>query len=230
MPRVTVCVMGPSGMFCDLLQRNIAEQPDLELLCWEQEIDNLEETVAHLHPDVMVLDASLQGLNGFSTIRSVLKQHPSTRTLVVYDSTTMEVALGWLTAGSRGCISKQCGFENLVLALRSVAQGETLVPTDLLTILVERYRNLSEPNALPSDTRLSIRDKTMLALICQGASNRDIADRLALAHQTVKNYLPKLFRRLGVANRVQAAAWWRERELNPGKAADNRSDQRPSVS
>jgi len=219
MPKVTVCVLGPGGMFCDLLQRHIAEQSDLEFLCWEQEMDHLEGIVSQLQPDVVVVDASLHGANDSRAIRSVLTRHPSTKMLVLYEGATIEVALDWLTAGSKGCISKQCGFENFAHALRSTAQGETIVPTDLLTVLVERYRSLSEPNAPANDAGLSIRDKAILTLICRGASNKDIADRLALAQQTVKNYLPKLFRRLGVANRVQAAAWWRERELNHGEAA-----------
>lgn len=109
-----------------------------------------------------------------------------------------------LESGARGCLSGSTTAESLAAALRQVARGEVAVSPDVTQAIVTSLGRAHRPAQAPRPT-LSPRESEVLALLCAGLSNKEIAQRLYLSLRTVENHLAAVYAKLGVASRTEAA-------------------------
>jgi DNA-binding NarL/FixJ family response regulator len=159
--------------------------------------------VTALRPDVAVLDVRLPDGDGVSTCREIRSRLPGTACLMLTSYGDEQALLGAIMAGAAGYIMKHaCGAE-LVSAVRTVAMGQSILDPHATRQLMERLRD-RKTGADPLST-LSTQEKRILALIGEGLTNRQIAERMFLAEKTVKNYVSSLLAKLGMHHRTQAA-------------------------
>ena len=158
-----------------------------------------------LKPDVAVLDVRLPDGDGVSVCRDIRSQLPEVACLMLTSFGDDEALFDAIMAGAAGYVLKQIRGTDLVGAVKTVAAGRSLLDPTATTAVLERLRRAAEP-AGPLAT-LSEQERTVLELIGQGLTNRQIGERMFLAEKTVKNYVSALFAKLGMERRTQAAAY-----------------------
>jgi two-component system, NarL family, response regulator DevR len=156
-----------------------------------------------LRPDVAILDARLPDGSGIDVCRDIRSVDPSIKALILTSYDDDEALFAAILAGASGYVLKQVRGDDLVDAVRRVAGGQSLLDPAVTARVLERVRSgKSVPQELAS---LTEQERRILALIAEGLTNRQIAERMYLAEKTVKNYVSSLLAKLGLERRTQAA-------------------------
>lgn len=155
------------------------------------------EMVGQLHPDVVLMDISMKGLNGIEATSQMQKHHSDVRVVILSMHTTEEHVAQALRAGAAGYIVKDGATEELGTAIDTVMRGERYVSPGVSRNVVERLlRDASaEPNPL---SLLTPRQKEILQLIAEGRSTKEIAHVLNLSIKTVETHRAQLMQRLSI--------------------------------
>jgi DNA-binding NarL/FixJ family response regulator len=190
----------------EIVRRGLSEllgsQEDLHVVA---QAGSLEEALAiDLEPvDVAVLDVRLPDGNGVDLCRSLRERRPDLACLMLTSFPDNEAISASVLAGARGYVLKNVRGDDLVNAIRRVANGEMLLTTDQIERSRERLRRqIAEDVRLES---LSGQEQRILELLSEGLSNREIAAEMFLAEKTVKNYVSNLLAKLGFQRRTEAA-------------------------
>jgi DNA-binding NarL/FixJ family response regulator len=159
------------------------------------------EMARRLRPHVILMDLSMPTMDGVEATRLIHANLLDTRILVLTSFSDSARVRDALEAGAIGYLLKDCDPADLVASVRAAARGHSpLDPRVAGTLLPTR----------PAPVQLSRREREVLALVCEGMSNKQIARRLGIAEHTVKIHLGNAFRRIGVSDRTSAALWVRE--------------------
>lgn len=162
--------------------------------------------VERTHPQVAVLDVRLPDGDGVELCREIRSQHPDTRCLVLTAFDDDEALFSAIMAGASGYVLKDSGGDELIDAVRTVAEGRSMLDPAVTTQVLERLRNGPEEDAEDERlARLTPQERRILSLIADGLTNREIAAQIFLAEATVKNYVSSLLAKLGMQGRTQAA-------------------------
>ncbi|MFI8320333.1 response regulator [Streptomyces sp. NPDC085529] len=185
----------------------IDDEPDMEVV---GEAATAEQALARgpaLRPDVAVLDVRLPDGNGISVCRELRSRMPELACLMLTSFDDEEALLDAIMAGASGYVLKQIKGADLVSAVRTVATGQSMLDPATTARLMHSLRD-PEAAKPPEDERLAVlseRERSVLELIGEGLTNRQIAKQLFLSEKTVKNHISRLLGKLGVERRVQAA-------------------------
>jgi two-component system response regulator DevR len=153
--------------------------------------------------DVAVLDVRLPDGSGVDLCRSLRERRPDLACLMLTSFSDNEAVIASVLAGARGYVLKNVRGDDLVNAIRRVANGEMLLTADQIERARERLRRqIAEDTRLES---LSGQEQRILELLSEGLSNREIAAEMFLAEKTVKNYVSNLLAKLGFQRRTEAA-------------------------
>ncbi|MFJ5143154.1 response regulator [Streptomyces sp. NPDC088707] len=164
------------------------------------------------HPDVVLMDIRMPGLDGIEATRRIVSTGDRTRILIVTTFDLDEYAYDGLRAGASGFLVKDAQPEELLAGIRAVASGDAVVAPSLTRRLLDAYIHhlpTSSPTAepRPEDPRLAAltdREREILTVIGQGWTNTEIAERLHLAESTVKTHVGRILAKTGARDRVQA--------------------------
>ncbi|MEV4946764.1 response regulator transcription factor [Streptomyces sp. NPDC053755] len=185
----------------------IDDEPDLEVV---GEAATAAQALARgpaLRPDVAVLDVRLPDGDGISVCRELRSRMPDLACLMLTSFDDEDALLDAIMAGAAGYVLKQIKGSDLVSAVRTVATGQSMLDPATTARLMHSLRD-PEAAKPPEDERLAVlseRERSVLGLIGEGLTNRQIAKRLYLSEKTVKNHISRLLGKLGVERRVQAA-------------------------
>ncbi|MGY1633477.1 response regulator [Geodermatophilus sp. SYSU D01186] len=171
-----------------------------------------------VRPDVAILDVRLPDGDGVSVCRELRSRMPELKVIMLTSYSDDEALFEAIMAGASGYLLKQILGQDLVSAVRVVAAGGSLLDPTATTAVLERLRRAAEPTG-PLAT-LSEQERTVLALIGEGLTNRQIGERMFLAEKTVKNYVSHVLAKLGLERRTQAAVL--ATELRGSPAASRR--------
>lgn len=164
------------------------------------------EQVVQLHPDVVLMDLRLPGLDGVAATAQIrAHQLPTAVLILTVHESTVDI-LRAIEVGAMGYLLKDAQSEELVAAIRTVAQGKAVLAPTVATRLVHQVSK-------PAQKTLSTRELEVLTLVAQGASNKEIARALYLSEATVKSHLLHLFSKLEVSDRTAAVTVALERKL-----------------
>jgi two-component system, NarL family, response regulator DevR len=170
------------------------------------EARNVSEALARvpaLRPDVAVLDVRLPDGDGVTVCRELRSRMPDLKVIMLTSYSDDEALFEAIMAGASGYLLKQILGQDLVTAVHTVAAGGSLLDPTATTAVLERLRRDAEP-AGPL-ARLSEQERTVLELIGEGLTTRQIGERMFLAEKTVKNYVSHVLAKLGMERRTQAA-------------------------
>jgi DNA-binding NarL/FixJ family response regulator len=174
-------------------------QPDLEVVGEAATAAEAVRRIGFDQPDVVVLDLDLPDGSGVEVCSRVQKSSPHSRVLILTAYADEEALAASKAAGAAGFVLKRVHNFDLIDVIRKVALGGTAFGD--APDADERQRHLD-----PLLARLTDRERTILELVAEGKTNREIADNLFLAEKTVKNYVSNLLMKMGVRHRAGAAA------------------------
>jgi len=160
---------------------------------------------AEHEPDVVLMDLEMPDMDGIEATRALRAASSATAVVVLTSFSDRERILAALDAGAIGYLLKDVRSDELARAIHAAARGQApLDPRAAREVLVERRRPGPE---------LSAREEEVLSLVARGLPNKLIARHLGISERTVKGHLTRIFERVGVADRTQAALWAREHGL-----------------
>jgi DNA-binding NarL/FixJ family response regulator len=172
--------------------------------------DAIALAIAH-EPDVVLMDLRMPRMDGIEATRHLRERMPAVRVIALTTFADDESVLGALRAGARGYLTKDAGADDIRSAILAVAAGEaTLDPAvqgHVVAALAERpgSQPCAEIPELPDG--LTPREAEVLALVAEGLTNTEIADRLVVSPTTVKSHINHLFSKAGLRDRAQAVAY-----------------------
>ena len=163
-------------------------------------------------PDVWLLDVSLRDQESLQVAAALLRENPQARIIVMDIIPVHEDIIEFVNAGVSGFVLKDSTFEDFVDAIRSVAAGEKVLPprmTQSLFSQIARAAGRREAAEALEAVRMTPREREVIALIGEGLSNKEIAQRLAIASHTVKSHVRNVMEKLALHTRLQIAAYSR---------------------
>jgi two-component system response regulator DevR len=194
----------------------LGADPELDVV---GEAGSVAEAMARIpaaSPDVAVLDVRLPDGNGIELCRDLLSRMPELRCLILTSYTSDEAMLDAILAGASGYVVKDIKGMELARAVKEVGAGRSLLDNRAAAALMAKLRGAAEKSDPLSG--LTDQERTLLSLLSEGLTNKQIADRMFLAEKTVKNYVSRLLAKLGMERRTQAAVFATElkRSRPPG--------------
>jgi two-component system response regulator DevR len=183
----------------------LGADPELDVV---GEAGSVAEAMARIpaaNPDVAVLDVRLPDGNGIELCRDLLSRMPDLRCLILTSYTSDEAMLDAILAGASGYVVKDIKGMELARAVKDVGAGRSLLDNRAAAALMAKLRGATEEQDPLSG--LTDQERTLLGLLSEGLTNKQIADRMFLAEKTVKNYVSRLLAKLGMERRTQAAVF-----------------------
>lgn len=196
----------------------LATQPDIEVVGEAKTGEEAIALVAELDPDVVLMDIKMPGVSGIEATRRILADHPRVRILMVTMFEDDASVFTAMRAGARGYVLKDADKDDVLGAIRTVGRGGAVFSPGIAARLMDFFttgRPAVPREAFPT---LTEREREMLHLMAQGASNVEIARLLSLSSKTVANYVSNILHKLQVADRKEAVLRAREAGLG-GKEA-----------
>jgi DNA-binding NarL/FixJ family response regulator len=208
-----VLIADDHPIFRDGIRALLASVPNFEVA---GEAATGEEAIAEaaaLQPDVVLMDLQMPGIGGVEATRQILFASPHIHVLIVTMFEDDYSVFTAMRAGARGYIIKGANSSDMLRAIRAVGSGEAIFSPAIAVRLMNFFA--APRPAIPAQTfpELSVREREILDLIAQGASNSDIASKLVLSPKTVRNHVSNIFSKLQVADRAQAIIRGREAGL-----------------
>jgi two-component system, NarL family, response regulator DevR len=181
----------------------LSASDDLEVVGEASSVTEALTRVPAVAPDVAVLDVRLPDGNGIELCRELMSRLPDLKCLMLTSFTDDEALFDAIMAGAAGFVLKRIVGTDLTNAVKTVAAGQSLLDARSTSALLNRIRREREQGD-PVRT-LTEQERTVLDLIGEGLTNRQIAERMFLAEKTVKNYVSHLLAKLGLERRTQVA-------------------------
>ncbi|MHC5769340.1 MAG: response regulator [Nostoc sp.] len=164
------------------------------------------EQIPALQPDIVLMDVRMPVMDGVATTKAIAQQYPEIKVLVLTTFDDDEYVFQAMQVGARGYLLKDTEPEELMLAIRAVYKGQTLLGPGLFEkALMPIAVPMPSVEPPPELAQLTPRELDVLRLIASGANNREIAESLFLSENTVKNYVTNILSRLSLRDRTQAA-------------------------
>ena len=205
---IRVVIADDQMLFREGVRTLLSLRADMEVV---GEASNGEEALAlveSLRPQVVLMDLRMPQLDGIQATARIRERSPSTAILVLTTFDDDANLFGALRAGADGYLLKDVPFETLVAAIQAAARGESFLQSTVTGRVVAAFARMMEAGDAKPDALvlpLSRREREILVLLGDGASNKEIADRLCLAEGTVKNHVTSILTKLDVRDRTQAA-------------------------
>jgi DNA-binding NarL/FixJ family response regulator len=183
--------------------------PDLEVVGEAADGLTALRLIGESRPEVVLLDLRMPQLSGVEVMQQARAQGLAARFLVLTTFDTEEYLGPALAAGARGYLLKDAPPEEVLRAIRTIAQGQAALESGVTARLLARV------TAGPASDELSAREIEVLQLLARGASNKELAAQLNLSENTIKSHLSRIFDKLGVKSRTEAAMLALQRGLIP---------------
>jgi DNA-binding NarL/FixJ family response regulator len=202
---IRVLLVTDFALFRDGLCIGFGDQQDIALSDEASDIDTAVRLAREQRPDVILIDLHLSRNTGVQVAEQILNENPDAKIIALLGSTDRETVGKVMAAGVRGYLMKETHLPELLQAIRCVASGGAVIDPQIAAQMLMDYRRLARQNA-GEDHRFSARELELLRYLAAGMGNQEIAKKMFLSSQTVKNDLSDLYRRLGVDNRTEAVA------------------------
>lgn len=212
--RISVLIVDDHPMFRDGLKQALELEDDIVVVGYSDEGEDAIKKARHLRPRVILLDVNLPGMNGFQVARQIKSDHPEIAVIVLTAYHDIQQVIHAMRAGASAYCSKEVTPDELVEVVRDVSRGYYIVGGEKLdhraleNWIQASIEAMSGPYIIDAEEHfvpLSPREMEILQFVTHGLSNKEIALKLRISQQTVKNHMTSILKKLNVEDRTQAA-------------------------
>ena len=199
------------------LQVVLARSPEIAVVGQASDGPDTIEKVALLYPDVVLMDLKLPKADGLTVLKSIQARAPKTRVVLFADPDGRENFVEAMKLGCSGILRKDAAPMLIAKSISKVHAGEIWLDSDTTAAVMRQFSNPMEFAAQSAAVtngkspreraQLSQREREIIILIAQGYKNKEIAEKMFITEQTVKNHLHNVFDKLGVSDRLELALY-----------------------
>jgi two-component system, NarL family, nitrate/nitrite response regulator NarL len=227
--KIRIVVADDHPIFRDGLCRLLALEEDFEVVAQAQDGRQVLDVLQQHEPDILLLDLKMPGLDGLATLQRLQIAKNKTRVIVLTASDDKNEFVQAMKLGTSGIVLKQTATELLIKSIRKVHAGEIWLDSHTTAAVIRQFVANDEatpampslPPAPPTRERerspLSQREREIVALVAQGFKNKEMAEKMFISEQTVKNHLHNIFDKLGVSDRLELALYAIHNNLHTGR-------------
>ena len=211
-PSISVIIADASRMHCQLMATALRRSRyRFDVVCSVTESQEALRALKEKQPDITVISSNLHDgpVEGFNVLRELHACHSMSKTIMLIDSSERDIVIEAFRCGACGVISRDELFETLCECIRAVHQGQIWVRAEELHFLVDAIAESTAPRILNAKGAplLSKQERGVVRLVAEGLTNREIARQLSLSENTVRNYVFRIFDKVGTSNRVELALY-----------------------
>ncbi|WP_433739636.1 response regulator [Pseudomonas putida] len=199
-PFIRIGIVDDHPLLREGVANTLRKRLDLQVVEQGANAQDARDIARRMLPDVMLMDVNMPG-DVFAAVRFISTELPDVKVLMLTVSESEDDAFSALEAGARGYVLKGVSGPELVLAIRSIAKGETFITPEVASKLLS---NIEENEAETDKLELSRREEQVIREVSAGLTNKEVASKLLISEQTVKNHMNSLMQKLHVRNRVEA--------------------------
>ena len=189
------------------IRKIFALEDDLRVVAQADSLENLRAAIERYPSDIVILEGGLLAGTA-NAIPELLRLTPDVKLIVQAAATDESYTVELYRRGVRGIISRSISPDLLVRCVRRIAAGETWIDNQSVNWVIEAYRSQAAALVTPrSQPRLSPKELSIITCITQGKRNKEIAFQLGTTEQVIKNYLRKIYDKLGVSDRLELALY-----------------------
>ncbi len=198
MENVRILIVDDHKIVRDGLRTLIDSEEGMEVIAEAEDGRSAVRLAEKLSPDVVIMDISMPDMNGIDATRQILRLNRRAKVIALSMYSDRRFVSGMLEAGASGYLLKDCAFEELVRAIRSVVSDQTYLSPSIAGIVVNRYigkENRSEGSVF---TNLTQREREVLQVLSEGMSTKEIAYHLNLSVKTVETHRRNIMEKLNI--------------------------------
>ena len=204
--KISVFLVAGNRLLREALARLLSKRGDFYVCGVSPCVPEATSSIAALGTDVLILDSITVQLSDYALIPEIVKQAPNAKIVLIDMDDDPEVFLECVRAGAVGYLLKDASSADVISAVRAVAQGQAICPSQLSMPLfrtVARQWTTVPSARIKLEMGLTRRQQQLVPLIAQGLTNKEIASHLNLSEQTIKNHIHRMLRRVGASDRLQ---------------------------
>ena len=187
----------------DSLKSLLDRQPDMEVVGGAENGRVAVEEVHELKPDVVIMDVTMPNLNGIEATRQITGQYPAIKVVALSMHADKQFVTGILSAGASGYLTKNCSFDELVKAVRLVAENKKYLCPDVTGIVIEESLSGASGKGSSTADLLTSREREILQLLAEGKTIKQIAEQLFLSIKTIYTHRDQIMKKLHVENMAE---------------------------
>jgi DNA-binding NarL/FixJ family response regulator len=199
-PLIRILVVDDHAIVREGLTRILSQEPDFQIVGEAQDGVTALAMIERCLPTIVLLDLRMPGVDGIEVCRTITARFPEVRVIILTAFLDSDTINRCIQAGAKGYVVKDIERTDLNLSIRGVARGEAFLDRKAHTAVVERIKRDGERNRVV----LNDREVSILKLMAEGSTNREIAGKLFVSEGTIKDQLQKIMDKLGATNRVSA--------------------------
>jgi DNA-binding NarL/FixJ family response regulator len=204
---IRVIVADTQAIFRAGLRKIFAVEDDVRVVGQAETLSQALSAAQKFSADIMLFEAALAP-NPIEAVSDLLRQNSGLRLVVVTPEPQEEMTLELFRRGAHGIVSREVEPELLVDCLRAVAKGQAWLDSRGVQWVLEAYRTQgARPGNARTKVQLTPKESLIVSCVTQGMKNKEIAQRVGTTEQVVKNYLRKVYDKLGVADRLELALY-----------------------
>jgi two-component system nitrate/nitrite response regulator NarL len=211
----------------DGLKKLLLLEEDFEIVGEASDGREVLERVQELDPDVLLLDLRMPNLDGLSALQALQQTNKRTRVIVLTASEDKNEFVQAMKLGCSGIVLKQTAPDLIVKSIRKVNAGEIWLDSHTTAAVMRQFQTGVDAAGMATGkgrerSPLSAREREIVALVAQGYKNKEMAEKMFISEQTVKNHLHNIFDKLGVSDRLELALYAIHKGLHLTGEAANR--------
>jgi DNA-binding NarL/FixJ family response regulator len=180
------------------LRALIENEPNMAVIAEANEGRTAVQLAAKMSPDVVVMDVSMPDLNGIDATRRILAGGARTKVLALSMHVDRRFVTEMLNAGASGYLLKDCAFEELIHAIRTVAGNSTYLSPRITDIVLQDYVHRGPKNEYSALSILTVREREVLQLLAEGRRTKEIASLLGVSVKTIETYRQQIMEKLEI--------------------------------
>jgi len=208
---IRIVIADDHPIFRDGLRKLLMLEEDFRVVAEARDGKEVLEVLDEHQPDILLLDLKMPGLDGLTALQKLQNARTKTKVIVLTASEDKNQFVQAMKFGTCGIVLKQTATELLIKSIRKVHAGEIWLDSHTTAAVMRQFSSPMESTPLGGRDRdrspLSQREREIVVLVAQGFKNKEMAEKMFISEQTVKNHLHNIFDKLGVSDRLELALY-----------------------